>query len=357
MSRVLSDEFQHSIDHVYLSDQENDINQVDTESLNSISSSENQISIINEVEIVSLYEGRSSLDSYAESDHIYLPVADLSDRVLMCPICYDTKLLTAFGYCLHYFCKDCIRNFLIAELSNFSSASMKCPTCEGPYLLRLAQELLPEDQYQKFNKLQKIFQLKESEKMFQWCPAGKCEGYAIATWNNFNIVCNVCSLKFCYNCLKPWHNKRCGTRRGISYAVWAFIHNVKKCPKCKSQTQKHGGCFHMTCQNCKYEYCWTCGVEYDSSHISKFCYFGKSVFELNCWFIFVLLIFPVAFPFIFVILYDYILQTNGFNANQDILMIRLLNNRVFMIFSLFVFGPFILFLLLIVFYTVRVLGC
>ena len=229
---------------------------------------------------------------------------------------------------------------------------MKCPICQGPYHSLLIDNLLPEDQYEKFIKLQKIFELKESEKMFQWCPTGKCEGYAIATWNNFNITCNVCSLKFCYNCLKPWHNKRCGARRGISYMVWAFFNNVKKCPKCKSQTQKNGGCFHMTCQTCKFEYCWTCGAEYISDHNKKFCYFGKSVFELNWWVILVLLVFPAAFPFIFVFVYDYLLQTYGIETFQDVVIVKLFKNRPFMIFCIFVFGPFTLFLFMAIVYIV-----
>lgn len=34
--------------------------------------------------------------------------------------------------------------------------------------------------------------------------------------------------------------------------------NYKKCPKCGVYTQKNGGCKHMTCAACKYQYCFNC---------------------------------------------------------------------------------------------------
>ena len=34
--------------------------------------------------------------------------------------------------------------------------------------------------------------------------------------------------------------------------------NTKDCPKCNLPTEKNGGCNHMTCRHCKYEYCWVC---------------------------------------------------------------------------------------------------
>ncbi|KAL1721867.1 hypothetical protein EV715DRAFT_248230 [Schizophyllum commune] len=34
--------------------------------------------------------------------------------------------------------------------------------------------------------------------------------------------------------------------------------NTKECSKCQSTIEKNGGCNHMTCKKCKWEFCWVC---------------------------------------------------------------------------------------------------
>ena len=43
----------------------------------------------------------------------------------------------------------------------------------------------------------------------------------------------------------------------LGNALWIAA-NTKKCPKCKTATEKNEGCNHMTCKRCRYEYCWIC---------------------------------------------------------------------------------------------------
>jgi len=45
--------------------------------------------------------------------------------------------------------------------------------------------------------------------------------------------------------------------------------NTKICPKCKARIEKNGGCNHMTCSRCSYEFCWVCSGEW-SQHGGSF---------------------------------------------------------------------------------------
>jgi ariadne-1 len=46
--------------------------------------------------------------------------------------------------------------------------------------------------------------------------------------------------------------------------------NTKECGKCQSTIEKNGGCNHMTCRKCRYEFCWVC--------MGKYC-FCSALFE------------------------------------------------------------------------------
>jgi len=37
-----------------------------------------------------------------------------------------------------------------------------------------------------------------------------------------------------------------------------IIANTKPCPKCGRPIEKNLGCMHMTCSQCKNEFCWLC---------------------------------------------------------------------------------------------------
>jgi E3 ubiquitin-protein ligase RNF14 len=51
----------------------------------------------------------------------------------------------------------------------------------------------------------------------------------------------------------------------VQNKIWLDA-NSKSCPKsfggCGALTQRDGGCSHMTCKVCKFQWCWVCGGKY-----------------------------------------------------------------------------------------------
>jgi hypothetical protein len=40
--------------------------------------------------------------------------------------------------------------------------------------------------------------------------------------------------------------------------------NTKPCPSCNTRIEKDGGCNHMSCTKCNFQFCWICGHEWET---------------------------------------------------------------------------------------------
>jgi len=56
---------------------------------------------------------------------------------------------------------------------------------------------------------------------------------------------------------------------------------TKKCPQCLVNIEKSGGCLHMVCHVCKYDFCWDCLQNYIPGHIRNFHPEKKMAAQLN----------------------------------------------------------------------------
>jgi ariadne-1 len=213
---------------------------------------------------------------YHRCGHEIVPPDSSNHEMRTCLICFDETNKMLAMPCGHAFCFDCWNGFC----ENAVDAGPSCVVCTCPQAA--CTEVVTEDEMTqalgatspvllKF----KNFQLRsfvESNPFTRWCPGRGCErvAYALspAAMESEGSVahCDACDTRFCLVCgeephspatckgLAKW-NEKC--RNESETANW-ILANTKSCPKCHSRIEKNQGCNHMTCQKCRFEFCWIC---------------------------------------------------------------------------------------------------
>ena len=172
--------------------------------------------------------------------------------------------------CKHICCNDCYYEFLKEKINSNFIEAIKCPQkyCESKLHDDLIEKILYRDipLLDKYKKLQMKRQLMLNPNI-QLCPFPDCDSYAKKENDNKYVSCIKNKHKFCFICLKDWHgNKKCDDKVDKSFEKWRDSYKVKRCPKCKFFIEKNEGCNHITCCNCKYQFCWLCMGEYKDEH-------------------------------------------------------------------------------------------
>ena len=194
----------------------------------------------------------------------------------VCDICCeDEEGLQSFAMkCGHRYCVDCYRHYLNQKIKGEGEAArIQCPAdgC-GRILDSAALELLVTSELKgRYRDLLNRTYVEDKD-VFKWCPAPDCPNAVecgVKKKDLDRIVPSVecsCGERFCFGCPNPDHQpapcalvkkwlKKCAD--DSETANWISA-NTKECPKCNSTIEKNGGCNHMTCRKCKYEFCWMC---------------------------------------------------------------------------------------------------
>eukprot|EP00762_Andalucia_godoyi_P000308 ANDGO_03212.mRNA.1 E3 ubiquitin-protein ligase dbl4 len=194
---------------------------------------------------------------------------------LMCNICFDQKdgsEMCAVS-CNHFFCACCYRGYLESKLNEGPSVILT--TCPFPKCTCVVSEdcfrdLMAADcvtRYETF--LTRSFV--DDNPNVRWCPAPNC-GNAVSAENaKWNTVCECsCQKRFCFGCgadphnpapckvVKDWMSREV---KESATSEW-LVKNTRDCPKCSVRIHKDGGCNHVTCSKCRYEFCWICGDDW-----------------------------------------------------------------------------------------------
>jgi len=188
-----------------------------------------------------------------------------------CLICNETltkeEMENNFVECFHGFCDECYFNYFKEKINNNEIDKIKCPekNCENIIYNDFIEKKLILD----ISLLEKYKKLKEKRQLLldpniKFCPFANCESYARKEKNKY-VMCKN-GHKFCFNCLNNWHENKPCIEEDPNFKKWKKSNNVRKCPKCKCFIEKEVGCNHMTCFNCKYQFCWICMKEYHYDH-------------------------------------------------------------------------------------------
>ena len=197
------------------------------------------------------------------------------NKPMECGVCGDTieyqdqyKVKIS---CNHSFCLDCWENYLKEKINNANVAKISCMQhgCSVVLSKEFIRKILNNDdiymkKYDKFEERQKLLM---SDKNIKFCPTPDCDGYAERKNKNIKYVkCNF-GHDFCFECLNAPHgDKKCEELIDKGFEDWKSHKIVKRCPKCKMWTEKNEGCNHMTCVECKFQWCWLCQKEYKYGH-------------------------------------------------------------------------------------------
>ena len=254
-----------------------------------------------------------------------------------CMVCFEELKKDDIDFynidCGHKFCSECWSNYLEVKIKEFEDILCMEKTC---------LKKIPDEKVKKFLKNDKELIIKfeknilkrkiENNPYMKFCPYPDCEGYGIITNNkdekNNYIKCTL-GHKFCFNCLKPWHEgKKCKEKLDNNLKKWKDKNNSKRCPKCGILILKNEGCNHITCRNCKYEFCWICLGKYTNNHFYtggcfqnkewKICEFKivRIIYKFFFFFLFYLLYCLLTLPFIILIVTDSIFYRKKIKINS-----------------------------------------
>ena len=207
-----------------------------------------------------------------------------------CGICFDEKGLDHFvdANCRHYFCTDCWSQYLVYQIKNGLVADLKCPEpkCQRRVTVAEIKSAVNGEAFEKYERfLLNIKIAMDPNKRF--CFTADCDGILTKQPMSNKSVCPKCRSAMCWACGSRYHSctscdKAVVDSKEGAYVAYKILHNVKKCPRCQADSEKMSGCNHMTCYNCRYQWCWICGGKYTNSHFAPWNIFGCANMQEGC---------------------------------------------------------------------------
>ena len=185
--------------------------------------------------------------------------------------------------CLHYFCNECIKNYMTYQINNGIVLEIKClmAGCPHIYTSEEIKENISNQTYRKYIRFySNQIKMKNPEKIYINCPFVDCDELVDITGiQKGNVICGMGHV-FCNECRKIGGHYRPDSICRKSELNLDLLNELKKknptkiyqnykqCPECKVLIEKNDGCNEMKCLNCGISFCWLCLREYTDNHYS-----------------------------------------------------------------------------------------
>ncbi len=202
------------------------------------------------------------------TDHTIIEIME------QCPICFlyleDTNTINLPCQCTH--CANCAVTWIVTktqEQSYLVSEEIACMStnCQKSFKVQdVASQFSTNEQELVNSCLFQVYLIKTQD--IQKCPKEDCLYAGVFSGSSSDckedLECDICETK--------WRVKEqaksqgfasklfssCGLfKNSLFTSLWkgCFTH---RCPNCKVRIEKNGGCMHMTCSKCRYEFCSIC---------------------------------------------------------------------------------------------------
>ncbi|CAD8163498.1 unnamed protein product [Paramecium pentaurelia] len=173
----------------------------------------------------------------------------------LCQICYEQTEISLLE-CNCKVCLQCIKHYTKIKIEEFWTSdgthlNIDCPGgCKQTLYFDSIQQLAIQNSFIQdiHEQLFKSYCRKSID--VQQCPNNNCEFYYLKP-------CKAKCVDICEICQTRLENYEQISYKTLLNEITEFI-TTYQCPRCEVKITKNGGCSHMTCQVCKFEFCWDC---------------------------------------------------------------------------------------------------
>lgn len=186
-----------------------------------------------------------------------------------CLICSDPVFQRCLP-CRCIVCAPCIAQWLTSEVQeHFLNGDnyIRCPNlnCHEKSSIISVLSNLPHEHHQSLSGLLLKTYIQEAPDVIN-CQKGSCNYYGVMPQKDCtdDLICELCGHKWKektqLTSLERIYSRVSNVNDVISEIQTAVYHGLftVPCPQCSVPIRKAGGCSHMTCKKCAYEFCWTC---------------------------------------------------------------------------------------------------